>query len=77
METYCVSCRKNTVNENSSLRKTKENRLMHLSNCAVCGKKKLTFIKNKELSNDQFKINKIIKKSLLTGENFIPELHLK
>ena len=27
-ETYCVSCKKHTANENSSVRKTKENRLM-------------------------------------------------
>ena len=46
MENYCVSCKKNTANENSSVRKTKQNRLMLLSNCAVCGKKKITFIKN-------------------------------
>ena len=50
---------------------------MLLSNCAICGKKKLTFIKNKELSNDQFKMNKIINKFLLTGDKFMPELHLK
>ena len=52
METNCVSSKENTANENSSVRKTKQNRLMLLSNCAICGKKKLTFIKNKELSND-------------------------
>ena len=40
MEIYCVSCKKNTVNENSSVRETNQNRLMLLSNCAVCGKKK-------------------------------------
>ena len=51
METYCVSFEKYTANENSSLRKTKKKALMLLSNCAVCGKKKLTFIKNKELPN--------------------------
>ena len=51
----CVSCKKITVNENSSLRKTKQNRLMLLSNCAVCGKKKSIFIKNQELSNDSLK----------------------
>ena len=44
---------------------------------------KSTFIKNKELhnfnhiSNDQFKMNKIINKFLLTGDKFMPELHLK
>ena len=47
METYCVSCKKYTEKENSNVRKTKQNRLMHLSNCAFCGKKKLTFIKIK------------------------------
>ena len=50
---------------------------MLLSNCAVCGKKKSTFIKNKELSNDQFKMNKIINKFLFTGDKFMPELHLR
>ena len=44
METYCVSCKKYTANENSSVRKTKQNRLMLLSNCTVCSKKKSTFI---------------------------------
>ena len=41
METYCVGCKKNTANGNSSIRKTKQYSLMFLSNCAVCGKKKL------------------------------------
>ena len=49
METYCVSCKKNTADENSSVKKTKQNRLMLLSNCTVCCKKKSTFIKNQEL----------------------------
>ena len=52
METYCVSFKKYTASENSSVKKTKQNRLMLLSNCVVCGKKKSTFIKNKEHSND-------------------------
>ena len=77
METYCVICKKNTENKNLSVRKPKQNKLMLLSNCAVCDKEKSTFIKNKELSNDQFKMNKIIKKLLLTGDKFMPELHLK
>ena len=46
METYCVSCKKYTANKNSSVRKTKQNRLMFLSNCAICCKNKSTFIKN-------------------------------
>ena len=51
METYCVSYKKYTANENSSDRKTKQTRVMLLSNCAICGKKKSTSIKNKELHN--------------------------
>ena len=47
METYCVSCKKSTANKNSSVRKTKQNRLMLLSNCAVWGKKKPRFVRTK------------------------------
>ena len=35
----------NTRNKNSSVRKTKQSRLMQLSNYAVCGKKELRFSK--------------------------------
>ena len=47
METYCVSCKKYTANENLSVKKKrkKKKRLMHLSNCAICGKKRSTFFK--------------------------------
>ena len=51
METYCVSCKKYTENKNSNFRKPKQNRLMLLSNYAVCGKKKSNLIKNKKLHN--------------------------
>ena len=51
METYCISCKKYTANKNSIVSKTKQNRLMLLSNCAICGKKKLTFIKSKEINS--------------------------
>ena len=40
MESYCVSCKKNTANKISSGRKHKEDRLMPLSSCAICGKNK-------------------------------------
>ena len=49
METYCVSC-KNTANKNSSVKRTKQNRLMLMSNYAFCDKKKTRFIKNEEAS---------------------------
>ena len=50
---------------------------MLLLNCAICGKRKSSFAKNQELSNDQFKLNKIMKKFLLTGEKFMSQMHLK
>ena len=42
---YCLSCKKYAANENSNVRKTKQNELMLLSNCGIF------FIKNKELNN--------------------------
>ena len=59
--------------------KTNQNRLKLLLNCAVFGKKKWTFTKNKELHNfnDQFKMNKIMNKFLLTGDKFIPKSNFK
>ena len=54
---------------------------MLLSNCAICGKKKkTTLIKGQDIkyiSNEQFKMNKIINKFLLTRDKFMPEMHLK
>ena len=46
-----VSVVRNILIKNSNVRRTKQNRSMLLSNCAVCGKKKSTFIKNKEIHN--------------------------
>ena len=54
METYCVTFKQYTANKNSSVtsvKKTKQNRLIVLSNCSIYWKKKSTFIKNKELCN--------------------------
>ena len=53
METDYVSCKKNTANKNSSVRRIKPNRLMLLSNCAICSKKKSRFMKIQELSSIQ------------------------
>ena len=40
------------------------------STCAICGKKKSTFIKNQEIHkfSNKFKMSKLINKCLLTGE---------
>ena len=51
VETYCVSCKKYNSNKNSSVRKTKQNTLIILSNCAFRRKEKSTSITNKELHN--------------------------
>ena len=47
METYYVSCKKNTAGKISSVRKIKKNRLIiFVSNFAFCGKKNINVIKN-------------------------------
>ena len=48
METFWVSCKIYTVNKNSSARKTKQNKLMLLPNCAICGIKRLTLLRIKK-----------------------------
>ena len=45
IESYCFSCKKNTANKNSNVRRTKQNRLMLVSSCTICGKKKPKFKK--------------------------------
>ena len=44
MKTYCLVCKKNANNINSKMIKTKNNRLMLLSQCPVCKNKKTKFI---------------------------------
>ena len=44
MNTYCLSCKKDTKNINSKVIKTKSNRKMMLSRCSICNNKKSTFI---------------------------------
>ena len=48
MDIYCVSCKENIVNKNSRVRRTKQNRLMVISNFAVYGKRKSRFTKIKK-----------------------------
>ena len=54
---YCVSCKKNTASESSSIRKLKQNRLTLLSNCAACDKKKSRFIKNLRIQKFRETVN--------------------
>ena len=51
METYWVTCKKYTANQYWSVRKTKQNWLMLLSNPAISGEKTSSFVKNKKLHN--------------------------
>ena len=42
MNTYCLSCKKDTRNINPKVIKTKNNRKMMLSRCSICNNKKST-----------------------------------
>ena len=44
MNTYCLSCKKDTRNIDPKARKTKNNRKMMLSRCSICNNKKFTFV---------------------------------
>ena len=44
MNTYCLSCKKDTKNFDSKIIKTKNNRKMMPSRCSICNNKKSTFI---------------------------------
>ena len=48
MTTYCLSCKKDTKNIDPKIVKTKNNRLMMISKCAICNNKKSRFIKEQE-----------------------------
>ena len=44
MNTYCLSCKKDTRNINPKVIKTKNNRKMMLSRCSISNNKKSTFL---------------------------------
>ena len=48
MNSYCLSCKKDTENINPKTVRTKNNRLMMLPKCAICNNKKSRFIKEQE-----------------------------
>ena len=45
MKPYYVTCKKNIANKNYSVRKTKQNKSLLVSNCAVCDKKNQGLLK--------------------------------
>ena len=44
MNTYCLSCKKDTRNIDQKVIKTKNNRKMMLSRCSICNNKKSIFV---------------------------------
>ena len=48
MQSYCVSCRKNTENKDAKVTKTKNGRLQMRSQCSICGNKRSKFVKKQE-----------------------------
>ena len=48
MLSYCLKCRKNTESKNPKVLKTKNRRLMLLSNCPFYSSKKLKFIREQK-----------------------------
>ena len=45
MFSNCLKCRKNTESKNPEVVKTKNERIILLSKCAVCNRKKLKLLK--------------------------------
>ena len=45
---YCLKCRKNTWSKNAKVVSRKNGRIMLLSNCAVCDRKKSKLIREQE-----------------------------
>ena len=48
MLSYCLKCRKNRESKNLKVVRTKNGRIMLLSNFSVCNNKKLEFLKEQE-----------------------------
>ena len=45
---YCLKCKKNTESINPKVSKTSNNKIMILSQCAICGSKKSKFSKEQQ-----------------------------
>ena len=48
MLSYCLKCKKNIESINPKVSKTSNNKIMILSNCAICSRKKSKFIKEQQ-----------------------------
>ena len=58
MNTYCLSCKKDTKNNDLKVIKTKNNRKMMLSRCSICNNKKSTFLSEESGLFDSLIYNK-------------------
>ena len=59
MLSYCLKCKRYTESKNPKVVKTKNERIMVLSNCAVCDSIKFRFIKEQEAKGLLNMISKI------------------
>ena len=58
MNTYCLSCKKDTKShKDSKVIKTKNNRKRMLSRCSICNNKKSTFLSEGSGLFDSFRLN--------------------
>ena len=48
MESYCLKCKKYTKNINPQVPSTSNGKMMILSKCEICGRKKSKFINKQE-----------------------------
>ena len=48
MKSHCLKCRNDTENMYPKVSNTSNGKAMILSKCAICGSKKLRFVKNQE-----------------------------
>ena len=71
MQTYCVSCKKNTGNTNPKIIKTKNGRLRVKSNCSVCGKRKSEFVFNQKASGILSSLGNRTPLSKISGLNIL------
>ena len=47
---YCLKCRKNIKSKTPNVARTKNGRIMLLSNCVICDNRKSKFLKQQEVS---------------------------
>ena len=53
MLSYCFKCRKNTESKNSKVIRSKNERIIFLTNCSVCNSKNWQILKEQEVEHYQ------------------------